>query len=72
VRSFEEQLRNVKPTPKVPEWESIAMRVQDRVEAVVRGAKSLDEATEALDRDVDAILEKRRWMLEHAHRRDPS
>lgn len=72
VRSFEEQLRNVKPTPKVPEWESIAMRVQDRVEAVVRGAKSIDEATEALDRDVDAILEKRRWMLEHAHRRDPS
>jgi multiple sugar transport system substrate-binding protein len=66
LQAFAEQLRRVRPTPKVPEWEPIAMRVQDRVEAIVRGAKSVDEALRALDADVDALLEKRRWMLARA------
>jgi multiple sugar transport system substrate-binding protein len=32
-------------------------------EAVVRGRMDVDEATRVLDRKVDAILEKRRWLL---------
>jgi hypothetical protein len=40
--------------------------VQDRVEVIVRGAKTTDEALRALDADVDALLEKRRWMLARA------
>lgn len=66
LRAFAEQLRRVRSTPKVPQWEPIAMRVQDRVEAIVRGAKTTDEALRALDADVDALLEKRRWMLARA------
>jgi hypothetical protein len=31
----------------------------------VRGAKTVDDALAALDRDVDVMLEKRRWMLDH-------
>ena len=51
------------PTPKVPEWEQISVKLQDRVESVVLGSTPPDSALTALDRDVDRILEKRRWML---------
>jgi hypothetical protein len=37
--------------------------MQYAAEEVVRGRMNVEEATRALDRKVDAILEKRRWML---------
>jgi multiple sugar transport system substrate-binding protein len=49
--------------PKVPEWEQIATRVAQAAEQVARGRRSTDEALAALDRDVNAMLEKRRWLL---------
>jgi multiple sugar transport system substrate-binding protein len=54
------------PTPKIPEWEQIAYRVQDRTEQAVRVGTPAESVLAALDRDVDRILEKRRWMLTHA------
>jgi multiple sugar transport system substrate-binding protein len=63
ARAFLEQLRRVQPMPKVPEWEQIAQRVAQAAEQVARGQRSVDEALAALDRDVDAMLEKRRWLL---------
>jgi multiple sugar transport system substrate-binding protein len=69
AHAFREQLAAVGSPPKVPEWEQIATRMAEAAEQVVRGAKSLDEALEALDRDVDRILEKRRWMLDHGRLR---
>ncbi|MFN2565595.1 MAG: sugar ABC transporter substrate-binding protein [Gemmatimonadaceae bacterium] len=63
ARAFLEQLRRVQPMPKVPEWEQIASRVAQAAEQVVRGQRSTEAALAALDRDVDAMLEKRRWML---------
>jgi multiple sugar transport system substrate-binding protein len=35
-------------------------------EQVVRGSLPIDRAPAELDRRVDAMLEKRRWMLDHA------
>lgn len=64
VSAFGEQLRRVVPTPKIPEWEQIAARIQDRAEYAARGAVSADSALAMLDREVDDILEKRRWLLE--------
>jgi multiple sugar transport system substrate-binding protein len=61
--AFREQFERVRPTPLVPEWELIATRLQERAEAAIRGAASDDSALAQLDRDVDAILAKRRWML---------
>lgn len=61
--AFREQLERAKPTPKVPEWERIADEMRLFAEQVVQGKKSVDQATQELDRKVDAILEKRRWML---------
>lgn len=64
LRAFAIQLGRVRATPKVPEWERIASAVGERAESAIRGRATLDDALAALDRDVDAILEKRRWMLD--------
>jgi len=61
---FRLQLEHVRATPKVPEWEQIAAKVWERLEPVARGTRDLDAALAALDADVDAILAKRRWLLE--------
>ena len=63
LQPFRIQLERVVATPKIPEWEQIAARVQHRTEAAVRGAMTADAALAALDADVDRILEKRRWLL---------
>ncbi len=62
--AFLRQLQLVRATPKVPEWERIATRLTHYLELAVRGDLELDAALAALDRDVDAILEKRRWLRE--------
>jgi len=63
AKAFREQLERVRPTPKIPEWERIATEMQSMAEQVVRGEMDVDEATRTLDRRVDAMLEKRRWLL---------
>jgi multiple sugar transport system substrate-binding protein len=63
ARAFREQLERVKPTPKVPEWERIVTEMRLMAERVVHGDLSIDAGTRELDQDVDAILQKRRWML---------
>jgi multiple sugar transport system substrate-binding protein len=62
-RAFRDQLRHVRPTPKVPEQERIAQTIREYAEFAARGQMTVDEALERLDADVDRILEKRRWLL---------
>ena len=64
ARAFYDQLQRVVPTPKVPEWERIAMKVQQYAEAASTSTMSVNEALSALDRDVNVILEKHRWMMD--------
>lgn len=68
IAAFYEQLGRVEPLPKAPEWELIATRIFDHAETAIRGGLSADAALENLDRDVDRILEKRRWMMTRANR----
>jgi multiple sugar transport system substrate-binding protein len=63
ARAFREQLERVKPAPAVPEWERIVNEMQVVAEEVVRGRLPLDRAPAELDQRVDAMLDKRRWML---------
>ncbi len=63
LRAFETQLRRVAPWPMVPEWEQIAIRLQEQAERAVRGGTPPDSVLAELDRDVDRMLEKRRWLL---------
>jgi multiple sugar transport system substrate-binding protein len=69
VRVFGEQLRRVVSTPKIPEWEEVSIRLRDCVEAMVLGHARPDSALAELDRDVDRILEKRRWLVARERRR---
>ena len=64
MKAFFEQFHHVVSTPKVPEWEQIAYsRIQHYAEQVVRGVLPVDKALAELDKDVNRILEKRRWIL---------
>ena len=63
ARAFREQLERTRPAPKVPEWERIVTEMQLLAARTAHGQMGVDEAAEKLDRRVDAILEKRRWML---------
>ncbi|MGH8133268.1 MAG: sugar ABC transporter substrate-binding protein [Steroidobacteraceae bacterium] len=64
ARAFREQLERVKPTPKVPQLERIVTEMRLVAERVVHGDLSVAQGAVELDRTVDAILAKRRWMLE--------
>ncbi|MBX3424162.1 MAG: sugar ABC transporter substrate-binding protein [Pirellulales bacterium] len=63
LAAFRRQLDNVVALPRVPEWEQIAMRVWPAAEAAINGRATTAAALARLDRQVDSILEKRRWML---------
>ncbi len=63
LTAFETQLERVAPWPMVPEWEQIATRLEELAERGVRGSTSADTVLAQLDRDVNQILEKRRWLL---------
>lgn len=64
ARAFRDQLERMVPLPKVPEWEQIATKVFEYGEQAIRGRMSVDSTLAALDRDVNGLLEKRRWMAE--------
>ena len=70
TRAFETQLARVVSTPKIPEWEEISIRLQDHMELAILGSAPPESAMADLDRVVERILEKRRWLLERARRHD--
>lgn len=63
AQAFWQQLQYVRSTPKIPEWERIADKIGAYAEAAIRQRLTAEAACAALDADVDAILEKRRWLL---------
>jgi multiple sugar transport system substrate-binding protein len=63
VRAFYEQLNYVAPVPQVPEWEQIVTKLQMYSEVASAGTQSVPEVLAQLDRDVNVILEKRRWLI---------
>jgi multiple sugar transport system substrate-binding protein len=65
ARAFRDQLERAVPAPKVPEWERIATEIRLVGEQVANNRMSVDVAAAEMDRRADAILEKRRWMLDH-------
>ncbi len=64
ARAFRVQLERAVPAPKVPEWERIAQEMRLVGEQLANGKLSVDEAAAEMDRRADAILAKRRWMLD--------
>jgi multiple sugar transport system substrate-binding protein len=60
----------VRAAPKIPEWERIFQAMQLSAERVVARNQDIDEATTQLDASVDALLEKRRWLIARAQAGD--
>ncbi len=52
------------PVPDVPEWQHILTEVQAIAERMVRGQLTVAAAAAAMDTRADAILAKRRWLLD--------
>ncbi|HTE44807.1 MAG TPA: sugar ABC transporter substrate-binding protein [Gemmatimonadaceae bacterium] len=71
LAAFRDQLNHVSPLPAVPEWELIATDIAAAAERVARGRQSVDAALTALDAEVDAVLEKRRWLVAQRAGRTP-
>ncbi len=69
AQAFRDQLERVKPTPPVPEWERIVTEMQLVAAEAAHGQLTVDQAAAEIDRRADAILAKRRWMLDRAHRK---
>ncbi|WP_254602896.1 extracellular solute-binding protein [Sphingomonas bacterium] len=63
-QTFARQIAHSVPAPAVPEWERIVTEVQLVAEHMVRGDYSVEAATIEMDKRVDRILEKRRWLLD--------
>ena len=63
AQAFRDQLERVVPLPQVPEWEEIATTIFEHGERAIRGTATLDQTLKSLDDDVNAILEKRRYLL---------
>ena len=61
-QAFRQQLERVRAAPKIPEWERIFQEMQLTAERVVRDVQGADAACLQLDTQVDALLEKRRWL----------
>jgi multiple sugar transport system substrate-binding protein len=72
ARAFREQLEHVKPAPSVPEWERIANEMQLVAAEVIAGRLTIDQAAVEMDHRADAILAKRRWVLDHASTGQPT
>ena len=68
TKAFRDQLERVVPLPQVPEWEEIATTVFEHGEQAIRQTKSVDQTLADLDKEVDAILEKRRYLLDQARK----
>ncbi|HKR77741.1 MAG TPA: sugar ABC transporter substrate-binding protein [Rhodanobacter sp.] len=64
MHAFRDQLERVKPTPAVPEWERIAVMMQQVAARAVAGELTVDQAAAKMDRQADRILAKRRSLLE--------
>jgi len=64
AQAFRIQLERLAAPPQIPEWERIAAKLADIGERMVREELTPERGLEQLDRDTDAILEKRRWLLD--------
>src|SRR5882762_5966308 len=66
ARAFRQQLERTRAAPQVPEWEHIEDELRLVGELAATRQITVEQAARELNQRVDAILEKRRWMLARA------
>jgi multiple sugar transport system substrate-binding protein len=55
----------------VPEWEQIVTVMQEVAARAIAGQLTIGQATAEMDRQADAILAKRRWVLDRERKPQP-
>jgi multiple sugar transport system substrate-binding protein len=63
IAAFRTQLDRTVALPRIPEWENVATSIFEYGTLAARGRYSPREAALQLDKKVDGMLEKRRWVL---------
>jgi multiple sugar transport system substrate-binding protein len=63
IAAFRTQLDHTAALPRIPEWENVATSIFEYGQLAARGKYDVHEGTRELDRKVNAMLEKRRWVL---------
>lgn len=63
IAAFRTQLDRTVALPSIPEWENVATSIFEYGQLAARGRYNAREAALQLDRKVDGMLEKRRWVL---------
>lgn len=63
IAAFRTQLDHTAALPRIPEWENVATSIFEYGQLAARGKYDVKEGTRQLNRKVDAMLEKRRWVL---------
>lgn len=71
LRAFRAQLEHMRPAPQVPEWEQIVNMMQNVAARAIAGQQTIDQATAQMDTEADAILAKRRWVLDREREARP-
>jgi multiple sugar transport system substrate-binding protein len=69
LRAFRLQLDRVAPTPLIPEWERLATTIAEYGERAIRTRLTTAQVAAALDVNANAMLAKRRWMLDRRDER---
>jgi multiple sugar transport system substrate-binding protein len=69
AKAFRDQLERVVPLPQVPEWEEIATTIFEHGEQAIRKAKTVNQTLASLDQAVNAMLEKRRYLLAQSEKK---
>jgi multiple sugar transport system substrate-binding protein len=63
IAAFRLQLDHTAALPRIPEWENIATTIFEYGQLAARGKYTAREAALQLDKKVDTMLQKRRWVL---------
>lgn len=63
IAAFRTQLDRTVALPRIPEWENVATKIFEYGQLAARGRYGVEDGSRALDREVDGMLEKRRWVL---------
>lgn len=62
VSVFYNQLEASRPFPRIPEWEQVTGKMGQWIETVVWGRNTLSRALKGMDKDINRVLQKRRWL----------
>jgi multiple sugar transport system substrate-binding protein len=67
MKAFRAQLDRTRAMPALPEAENIVISMSEFGQLAARGQMSPRDAAHALDAKVEAMLEKRRWVVARSH-----